>query len=143
MVDIANRLPRLRTLEDQCALRARKASRQRDEIVTQLETLTQYRNEYQATHSTVPALMVDAQCFIERLDNSISQLNIALQLQTQVFQAAESRWRQAQARTRAVEILVERRRLENARILFQRDRKMADTLLVLKQAKERQQGKKL
>lgn len=109
MDELSKILPRLKLREDQFAARARDVFRQTEEVGEQLKRLSEYRRDYHVANTGVPALMLDAQCFVNRLDVSIRELEQRYERLSRVSMAEEKRWKNARARRMALEKLITKR----------------------------------
>lgn len=128
MDELSKILPRLSLREDQFAARARDAFRQSEEVGEQLKRLTEYRRDYHAANAVVPALMIDAQCFVDRLDVSIKELDRRYERLFRVAMAEENRWKNARARRMALEKLITKRTKELHAKKLRREINLAESL---------------
>ena len=135
MSNIAKRLPRFKTVESQSAERVRVVAQRFELLQQQPNQLSTYRDEYQAANAAVPALIIDAQCFIERLDMTIQQVAEKLHRQQRLLIVEQKRWLTDRARVKALELLSEREQSEVRLQSQKKQRGVADSLLIYKQVK--------
>jgi len=108
MADLKRLLPVFRRHENKCAAIAAAATRQLETLQAQVEQVKQYRDDYQLSHTAVPALLGNTRQFLTRLEDGITELTQRVQKQHLVVAREKLQWQQACAKTKALEKLIQK-----------------------------------
>lgn len=128
MGDYSRLLPRIVLLEEQHARLAQIAIRQHAIIEDKLVQLIQYRNDYNVAELGVPMLMLDAQCFLERLDDNIIEIKISLERQSKVVKLESNRWHSMHARRLALQKMIDKNKRKERVISRRKEVALAESL---------------
>ena len=121
-------LPRVLLLEEQHAHQAQLAIRQHAGIEDKLNQLIQYRNEYKVAEQRVPTLILDAQCFLQRLDKNIIEITESLERQSTVVKLETKRWHSMHARRLALEKMIDKENRKERVINRRKEITLAESL---------------
>lgn len=128
MGELSALLPGFILLEEQHARVAQAALRQHALMADKLNQLIRYRNEYRVAEVGVPTLMIDAQCFVDRLDTNITEIQAALERQSTVVKHETNRWHSMHARRLALEKLIDKQERKQRVINRRKEVTLAESL---------------
>ena len=108
MGSLSELMPRVVLLEEQSARLAQQAMRQQSIMEDKLDQLLKYRSEYKIVEVGVPTLMLDAQCFLDRLDQNINEMRASLDRQKKMVMLESNRWHSMHARRLALQKMIDK-----------------------------------
>ena len=117
---------------DSCGQRLAEAATQRDAARDKLETLLDYRRDYDGRLSDTASGGIDAakwrsyRAFLGNLERAIDQQTAVLDGVQQRITAIQAEWREEQRQVDSFRILEQRQRADEARHESRRDQKLTD-----------------